>query len=1845
MIKEKKLSKALIAVALAVVMVLSVFVLGNVNRADEAESSRVGENILLAKGDKVTLMSGGNNEKYLDLIYGTAPHENVAKTANFLADDWFYDFSRKISATKESASTPATNVVTYGRITNVPLSVKLADTIDAYPETSIAWGIAYDHETGVLALYANSKAALEAAVSKTSSGHDLYLDLYGALGEYVDGTSFVVTEELFRVFELTEAEYNAIIAEDEEHYKTEREELKEKRLEELKVLVTKFNTSDFGTPETGSALTKDMGKAPSGSPHYYPTAGDHPRVLFTSEDIPAVRARIEELEGSDAYKLFTEYLNEDITGILPAAKKVADGYHNFDMDILAKIQANALGYVVYGDQLCGYRAIYAIKNYLLTLDIDGIVSDQTRAFGLVMYTTACVYDWCYDLLSEEDKIQLATGVEHRICRGSTKNIHGTIASTSQTTKMEMGFPPASQSATVGHGAEFQLQRDYLSMAIAVYDELPGWYEFIAGRFYNEYIPVHDIYYSSGLYPQGMSYGTWRFLSDCFGGALIGAATGKAPYTTDMANVVFTFLANEISKGETFFTGDTFVSSQPQSMLKYEALIISHMLYDTKVAPLLRLIEKSMSGNYLISGVSTVLVSEYFIFSSRKVEEASGNLWREELPLITYTGDYVGQYLSRNEWTDDAAVTMMRMSVRPTGNHDHNDAGTFQIYYKGLMSGSSGGYGRYGTDHWQYYHQATVAHNGILVFDPSKADTVPQQVMNADGTPRVDGNGNVSYSNEARLFYSGGQKPMSSPGTLDEWMQSSYLRAAVTGCASGYSHDGISPKYAYLAGDITRSYEANQASYVGRSMLTAYTGDKDIPMVFFVFDRIDAADESFIKKFLLQINGDTAPVIDSANKTVVVEDGEGQLVLQNVKGGTKIEALGGECKGYLINGVNCADNSFLQQDSWGRVEVSTTGSLSDIMVNVIYVTDRGNETILKAKAVAGVDKKTGEKKMLEGATIGGITALFSTETDRTVEEIVFTANGEGLMTYYIGGLFEGTWRISVDGKYEGSVYSTKNSGMITFEAPAGKEITITPGADIRPAGTEKLTYMTGGGTLGKDAPSFYTPGEKLYLPTNIQRGTDVFEGWYLDAKFTQRIEYIDESTTGSVVVYAKWASVFANEDFSEAEISLVEQTGGAVALNGLQYVISDEPITTFQTREEYGDKYLFWQTVANPSAANGEGQNGRGPSIYVNPTSSSIASMGADQITYVFELASGGTGKDMTLGIRVRNSSKREITLFTVDSGKIKLGGTEVVADLTADFVTVAVTVDFETGKLIAYASSHKNEISGTFAHTDRSQFTTELLSMRANGEGAIKIGKIQILEGDAAKMVSGMDSLNNVIRFPSEAKLPEGTSNKYVPGALTPLPEEGVTAEIDGIMYDLEGWYSDAALQNKITAVPADASGAYPVYAKWEESDYIIYPEEAILPDGMPKEYEKGSVTALPTEGVTGNVNGKICPLIGWYSDVALTNPITEIPANATGAFRIYAKWQEPNVISYPENVTVPAGSPTEYTAGVTLLLTPENKAGFVFGGWFSDETYTNKITTVPEGTEGVFRPYALFTKNVLSVSPDAAVGGEVSGYGYCVHKDTDNNGFCDACERCAIGCTLDANADHICDTCTKCICLPGSGHTSCAYCGTVIKEAQSGALGVSGLDVSFSDGAPGYAKVVDNGNDDYVELYLSSGNGPAYNCNSNDIGTITSMLTGVDKHVLVYTFELAAKEGVPILGLAMRFRPGSPQQFFGVNADGTFNDGVDTIAGQKLTTEMTKVAVAIDFDNEEIRYYFGDAKIAQYTREYKNPAASVDAWIAKYNVARYGVLQIRMQNSGAILVGDVTISVANPDYVGRVAS
>ena len=774
----------------------------------------------------------------------------------------------------------------------------------------------------------------------------------------------------------------------------------------LSAKVNAFSIGQFGgqnvTADLASIATKTYA-APPKTP-----IARHPRVLLNESDLAGIRTALKEDRNRAAAKRFFDGVVSLPTGELGEAVKHEKGTYkyipnctyNYDDEMLKDIQSLALDYQLTGNKISGYGAILAIKNYILTLKIVDITSDPERQYGAVMYTAACVYDWCYDLLSAADKLQIVSGVEHKIVNGS---------------HMEMGFPPEKQYAVAGHGCEYQLMRDYLAFAIAIYDEYPGWWNFIAGRFYQQYIESRNEFYEGGMVSQGVSlYVRVRFASDLFSAWLLKAATGEFPYNADdMKNVMRSIYAYELPNGGGFAMGDSHETKIDGDFINYglPAMMAAYLFNDETIRAQLEsrpcCYTKFFDEDQDCFEYGSV--TEYLICSSSGVKAADDV--HKDMDLICYNGGWLGQIIARNGWGDDQATVLMKIGVKTAGNHDHMDQGQFQIWYKGMLAGDTGVYDSYSSDHERYYHRQTIAHNCVLVRNPNTTDP-----SNSGGQIRIGGNemSDTDFKNVTKT------KTGELIGVAYD-----YLDAAKT-----------KPKYAYIAGDISASYDVSAATEVQRRMLVVYdTKNETVPMFFFVFDGITAKYASDQKVFLLHTR--TEPMVDG--NTVTEINGDARLVLQSVFGGDNIVKVGGENNNYNVNGTQYPANpdaTSREDGYWGRVEIyptPATGVKTDQLLNVIYVCDANKRPNLPATEIESAEVK--------GAVIGSVAAVFVTKLARQTEAFSFAANGAGDLTYYVSGVKAGAWTVAAGGQTQ-TVTATEDGGLLVFTAPAGA-VTLTP----------------------------------------------------------------------------------------------------------------------------------------------------------------------------------------------------------------------------------------------------------------------------------------------------------------------------------------------------------------------------------------------------------------------------------------------------------------------------------------------------------------------------------------------------------------------------------------------------------------------------------------------------------------------------------------------------------------------------------------------------------------------------------------------------------------------------------
>ena len=318
--------------------------------------------------------------------------------------------------------------------------------------------------------------------------------------------------------------------------------------------------------------------------------------------------------------------------------------------------------------------------------------DACRATGRMMVTGAIVYDWCYGLLSAEEKQAFVAELVR-------------LAKT-----QECGYPPVRQGSVTGHASEAMIMRDMISAGIAIYDEEPEMYRLAAGRFFREHLPARNWLYDGNAYHQGDSYGPYRFSWDCYPLMIFDRLGAGNVYNPQQRFVPYLWIYMTRPDGQRLRAGDTYMHSRPLGQPWGEG--DGTMLFASYYG------DGALLSQFLRHGGSADNECIFeFLWRDPKLQAKP----IESLPLSRYFGSPFGWMVARTGWGEDAVIAEMKINETNFVNHQHLDAGAFQIYYRGALALDSGLYkgssGGYGSPHCMNYSWRTIAHNSLLVYDP------------------------------------------------------------------------------------------------------------------------------------------------------------------------------------------------------------------------------------------------------------------------------------------------------------------------------------------------------------------------------------------------------------------------------------------------------------------------------------------------------------------------------------------------------------------------------------------------------------------------------------------------------------------------------------------------------------------------------------------------------------------------------------------------------------------------------------------------------------------------------------------------------------------------------------------------------------------------------------------------------------------------------------------------------------------------------------------------------------------------------------------------------------------------
>ncbi|MBE7050572.1 MAG: hypothetical protein E7394_07400 [Ruminococcaceae bacterium] len=763
----------------------------------------------------------------------------------------------------------------------------------------------------------------------------------------------------------------------------------------------------------------DVPQSSSGETNLYalppitPPENVHPRVLVTKDMIPKLKENAQNPVLKTIYDQVKERAFNEMNFSLPSKGSAS----NFSMSHLFTLQCRAYMYLMGEvDAEHAKDTVKYMRQVYDTLSWNPSEGDITRSMGYTIASAALIYDWCYDVMTDDDKKTFISYAKY------TASL------------MEIGYPTTTREIFAGHGGEGDALYFQLISGIAFYDEDPEMYNLVAGMIFENMIETRKMFMATGNHPAGASYGPVRVAWEQLFQIVYDRMGYENVITDELDKTPMRWIHDRLPQGTWHEDGDSFVSWNKNYGPSYSLNAYPMMLYGSYYG------NEYLKGEYIRSlstksydaGVSLydngVLTLLLFDPSGEfKYPDDEGN----ELPLTHVTSYPLTSVFMRTSWKEginsDTAVVFMNGQEKLVGDHDHehSDIGNFQIYYKGTLAGHGGTYsgvnGGWGAEHNYNYYRRTISKNCLTVYKPGEEFYASFK--------------KDSFSND------GGQHIEKNTTTLEEF-NSHPDEAKTEGLWVGPNKE--TPEFTYLKTDITNAYSGKLADYT-RSMVAMNLFNTDYPLAFVCYDNVTSADKNYKKTWNLQTMNEPKT---TGNTTVTSRDDygySGKLVIKTLlpeSGNVTYKNVGGEGFESYVDGVNYHNpdigDTENEQCQW-RLEISPkTAKANDLFLNAMYVTD-------SEKSLPELEMIKEDMSNFTGVTVMDRTVLFS-KTKEVMGSFTIDVrdNGYEKMSVLITDVAEGKWKISGGGTEIICISSSGENAIYAKLAPG--KYSVSPAED-------------------------------------------------------------------------------------------------------------------------------------------------------------------------------------------------------------------------------------------------------------------------------------------------------------------------------------------------------------------------------------------------------------------------------------------------------------------------------------------------------------------------------------------------------------------------------------------------------------------------------------------------------------------------------------------------------------------------------------------------------------------------------------------------------------------------------
>lgn len=306
--------------------------------------------------------------------------------------------------------------------------------------------------------------------------------------------------------------------------------------------------------------------------------------------------------------------------------------------------------------------------------------------------------------------------------------------------------------------------------------------------------------------------------------------------------------------------------------------------------------------------------------------------------LAHLASGIGRLYARGDWSDSATWLRFECGDHFT-QHQHYEAGNFEIFRYAPLATESGEYSDWKSPHAANWLIRTIAHNCILIHQPDEVFNHNRRP--SDGVIANDG----GQGNNAIVA-----------GTLEQWkkQQAKMERGDIV----AYQN---TPEFMYVAGDCTKAYAPSKAAQVVRQLVFLR------PHTFVIIDRVTSTKAEYGKTWLLHCTNE--PKL--GQRTAEIASGQGRLFVQTLlPKETRMEKI----EGYTYGGKTYeAAKGALNKaaDRW-RIEVKPASPRTgDLFVHALSTEKAPAATVTTEGASVRV-KGEGWEVMLDGKGTGSVT---------------------------------------------------------------------------------------------------------------------------------------------------------------------------------------------------------------------------------------------------------------------------------------------------------------------------------------------------------------------------------------------------------------------------------------------------------------------------------------------------------------------------------------------------------------------------------------------------------------------------------------------------------------------------------------------------------------------------------------------------------------------------------------------------------------------------------------------------------------------------------------------------------